>query len=140
MPCNVSNENEIAGTSGRLLHSTLQSLFRDVCESVCVRFIPLQPVRAVLHCHAGASHSSGLSRWGAQALGVWASGVAAYGLCSAGSELWCTGLAASQHVGSSRTRDRTGVPCIARQILNHWTTREAPIFLSMCMYHTYKIH
>ena len=29
------------------------------------------------------------------------------------------------YVGSSWTRDRTGVPCIARQILNHWATREA---------------
>ena len=27
---------------------------------------------------------------------------------------------------SSSTRDRTCVPCIARQILNHWTTREIP--------------
>ena len=27
------------------------------------------------------------------------------------------------------TRDKTYVPCIARQILNHWTTRENHIFL-----------
>ena len=27
---------------------------------------------------------------------------------------------------SSPTRDRTRVPCIGRQILNHWTTREVP--------------
>ena len=27
---------------------------------------------------------------------------------------------------SSQTRARTCVPCIGRQILNHWTTREAP--------------
>ena len=27
-------------------------------------------------------------------------------------------------MGSSRTRDRTHVPCIGRQILNHWTTRK----------------
>ena len=33
---------------------------------------------------------------------------------------------AAQHVGSSWTRDQTSIPCIARQILNHWTTREAP--------------
>ena len=25
------------------------------------------------------------------------------------------------------TRDRTQVPCLARQILNHWTTREVPL-------------
>ena len=27
---------------------------------------------------------------------------------------------------SSLTRDRTRIPCIGRQILNHWTTREVP--------------
>ena len=30
---------------------------------------------------------------------------------------------------SSLTRDGTRAPCIGRQILNHWATREAPIFL-----------
>ena len=35
------------------------------------------------------------------------------------------GLAAPLHMGSSQTKDRTCVLCIARQILNHWTTREA---------------
>ena len=39
--------------------------------------------------------------------------------------LWSTGLVAPKHVESSRTRDWTGVSCIARKILNHWTTREA---------------
>ena len=33
-------------------------------------------------------------------------------------------LVAPRHVGSSRTRDRTRVPCIGRWILNHCTTRE----------------
>ena len=37
------------------------------------------------------------------------------------------GLVAPWHVGSSWTRDRTSVPCSARWILNHWTTREAPL-------------
>ena len=41
-----------------------------------------------------------------------------------------TGLAALKHVGSSQTRDWTHVPCIARRILNHWTTREAQYVLS----------
>jgi hypothetical protein len=41
--------------------------------------------------------------------------------------LWCKDLAAPQNVGSSWIRDRTGVLCIARQILNHWTTRETLI-------------
>ena len=37
------------------------------------------------------------------------------------------GLVAPWHVGSSQTRDQTLVPCIGRQILNHWTTREFPV-------------
>ena len=37
-------------------------------------------------------------------------------------------LVASQHVGSSRSRDRTRVPCIGRWILNRWTTWEALTF------------
>ena len=40
--------------------------------------------------------------------------------------LWHTDLVAYQHVGSSRTRYRNNVPYIGRQILTHWTTREAP--------------
>ena len=32
------------------------------------------------------------------------------------------GLVALQYVASFRTRDGTRVPCIGRQILNHWTT------------------
>ena len=41
---------------------------------------------------------------------------------------WCTGLVASSHVGSSRTRDRTGVLCTAVEwALNNWTMREAQV-------------
>ena len=36
------------------------------------------------------------------------------------------GLVAVWHVGSSRARDRTHVPCIGRWIPNHCVTREAP--------------
>ena len=39
-------------------------------------------------------------------------------------ELWLTGLVALQQVESSRTKDRTRVPCIGRWNLNHWTPRE----------------
>ena len=53
-------------------------------------------------------------------------------------QLWCTGLVAPWHVGSSRTRARTRVPCIGRRILNHCATREVPVlqffFLSFQMY------
>ena len=43
-------------------------------------------------------------------------------------QLWYTGLVAPQHVGSSRTRARTPVPCIGRWILNHCATREVQFF------------
>ena len=43
-------------------------------------------------------------------------------------QLWCMGLVALWHEGSSRTRDRTRVPCIGRWILNHCATREVPFF------------
>ena len=35
-------------------------------------------------------------------------------------------LSSLRHVGSSRTRAQTCVPCIGRQILNHCTTKEVP--------------
>ena len=43
-------------------------------------------------------------------------------LWSAGSRH--SGLVARRHVESSQARDRTYVPCIGRQILIHWATRE----------------
>ena len=39
------------------------------------------------------------------------------------------GLVALQHVGSSRAGDWTCVPCIGSWILNHWTTREVPMYI-----------
>ena len=39
------------------------------------------------------------------------------------------GLVVSLHLESSKTRDGTHVPCIGRQILNHWTTREIQIII-----------
>ena len=42
--------------------------------------------------------------------------------------LWYMDWVAPQHVGSSRTRDWTPVPCVGGWILNHWTTSEVPAF------------
>ena len=42
-------------------------------------------------------------------------------------ELGYMGLVALRCVRSFRTRDRTHIPSMGRQILNHWTTREVPI-------------
>ena len=56
--------------------------------------------------------SQGFSlQWGSEAQAQW---------------LRCTGLVALWHVESSWTRDPTHVPCIGRQILNPWATREVP--------------
>ena len=49
--------------------------------------------------------------------------VVAGGLSSCGTWAW---LPRGMWDLSSPTRDQTGVPCIARQVLNHWTTREVP--------------
>ena len=51
----------------------------------CCVWAFLQLRGATLHCGARASHCSGFSRCGAQALGAWASVVAARGLSSCGS-------------------------------------------------------
>ena len=36
-----------------------------------------------------------------------------------------TGLGPPRHVGFAQTRDRSGIPHLARQTPHHWTTREA---------------
>ena len=43
---------------------------------------------------------------------------------------WSRGAVAPQHVGSSRARGPTGVPCPVRWVLIHCSTREAPRVLS----------
>ena len=77
-----------------------------------------------LHCWVGFSLvvvSGGYSLVSVTSL------VADHGLCMHGlQQLWCTGLVVSQHVGSSRIRDRNRVSFIGRWILYHWATREAP--------------
>ena len=47
------------------------------------------------------------------------------------------GLVAPVHEGSNQgsTRDQTHVLCIARQILNHWATREVPYARVLWMYY-----
>ena len=50
---------------------------------------------------------------------------AGFSTCSTRAQYWwLMGLVALYHVESSQTRDRTCVPCIDRQFLNHHTTRE----------------
>ena len=63
--------------------------------------------------------------------GARASVVAAMGsvLVAPGSraqQLWCRGLVALWHVGSSWIMDLACVSCVGKLILYHWATREAP--------------
>ena len=57
---------------------------------------------------------------------AWALGTGDFSSCSMwAQQLQCTELVAPWHLRSSQTRDWTHVPCISRQILYHWPTREA---------------
>ena len=71
-------------------------------------------------CGVWASHCSGFSCCGARARDAWVqSAVVAHGLsCSAAS-------------GIFRPRDWTCVPCIGRQTLNRWTTREVLVSFNL---------
>ena len=84
--------------------------------------------RAFSSCCAWASHCGGFSCCGERALGTRAQQLWLAGSRMQAQQLWRTGLVALRHVGSSRTRARTCVPCIGRWILNHCATREAPFF------------
>ena len=78
---------------------------------------------AALRCSAQASQCSGFSCCGSRA-----GGRAGFSSCSTRArELWCAGLVAPRHVGSSQTKDQACVPCIGRLILNHWITRDVLI-------------
>ena len=66
--------------------------------------------------------------------GAWASRCGGFSCCEM-QALWHSGFSSCgtqaylEHVRASQTRDQIRVPCIGRQILNHWTLREAPSFL-----------
>ena len=90
-----------------------------------------------LHCSPWASHCGGFSCCRAWGLGPRASVVVAHRLQSAGSVVVVHGLSCSWHVGFSRTKARTCVPCLGRRSLNHCATREAQekIFYTLSFSH-----
>ena len=71
--------------------------------------------------------STGSRHAGFSSCGMWAQQLWLTGSRAQAQQLWRSGLVAPRHVGSSRTRDRTHVPCLGRRILNHCATREAPM-------------
>ena len=73
--------------------------------------------------------SMGSRHVGFSSFGTWAQQFWLMGPRVQAQQLWRTGLVVPRHVGSSRTRARTCVSCIGRQILNHCTTREVPVYL-----------
>ena len=70
--------------------------------------------------------STGSRCMGFSSCSTWAQQLWLVGSRTQAKQSWRTGFVALRHVGSSRTRDRTRVPCIGRQILNHCVTREVP--------------
>ena len=60
--------------------------------------------------------------------GIWLQMLQLAGSRAQPQQLWHTDLVAPWHVESSQTRDQTCVPCIGKQISNHWTMREAQNF------------
>ena len=84
-------------------------------SSWCVDF----PLRWLLLLWSTGPRCTGFSRCGTRAQQLWLAGSRVQA-----QQLWRTGLVAPRHVGSSRTRARTHVPCIGRRVLNHCTTRE----------------
>ena len=124
----------------------------NVCKSFFKKFIyfwlrwVFVAARSVFLVAASGGYSSlwcaGFSlRW---LLLLWNTGSRCTGFNScgswaAGSVVVAHGLSCSAACGIfSRTRARTLVPCIGRQILNHCATREVPvIFLKMVFYGVY---
>ena len=83
---------------------------------------------AVLDRHGCCWTLSSGAGWQPLCTGVQASHWGGLSYCGAPSQkLWGRGSVAPWHVGSFWTRDWIRISIIGRQILNHCTTREAPI-------------
>ena len=61
--------------------------------------------------------STGYRRAGFSSCSAWAQQLWLAGSRAQAQQLWCTGLVAPRHVGSSRTRAQTRVPCVASGFL-----------------------
>ena len=101
----------------------------------------LQGIFPIQGSNPGLSHCrwilNQLSHQGSPRILAWSgdySPVLAHGL----QELSHMGLVSPQHVGSSQIRDQTHFPCVGRQILYHWATREAPQMTKFWLQNSYK--
>ena len=78
--------------------------------------------------------STGSRCTGFSSCGTWAQQLWLAGSRVQAQQLWHAGLLAPRHVGSSRTRARTRVPCTGRRTLNHCATRKAQQFEFLIAY------
>ena len=103
-----------------------------ITENLCKIFQLHVLVLAVLGLRCCVRAFSSCSRWGLLSTVVFGLPLPGVSYCRPqdsaawAQQFWHMGFVAPRHTGSSWTRDRTSVPCIARQILYLWTTREAP--------------
>ena len=104
---------------GCVVYSLLHAGFLQLCQvGVTLLRCAGFSLRWLLLLRSTGSRHTGFSSCGTQA-----------------QQLWRMGLVALQHVASSWTRDRTRVPCMGRQILNHCATSEVHgIFFSTLCY------
>ena len=63
--------------------------------------------------------------------------VVACRLCCWGTQVW---LSIGVWDLSSLTKGQTHIPCIGRQVLNHWTTREVPHFYFILFHPHFQCH
>ena len=85
------------------------------------------------HCGGFSCKAWALEHVGLKSHSTWAQWFQLTGSRVQAQELWCTGLAAQQHVEPSRTRDQTHVPCTGRHTLNHWITSLSFPLLKLCI-------
>ena len=103
----------------------------------CTCFSPVVLSRDYSSCSAHTSHCSGISYCTARALepagfsscGLWPQWLRFLGSRAQAQELW-QGLSCPSVYGIIMGQGSTSVSCIGRQILYHWSIREAPI----CIY------
>ena len=108
---------------------SLVAASRGHSSSWCLGF----SLQCLLLWQSTGSRHMGFSSCGTQAQQLWFTGSRVET-----QQLWHVGLVAPQHMGSSRTRTRTRVPCIGRRILNHCTSREVPLllfFFFVCLFY-----
>ena len=116
----------------QLLHAGFLQLWRAGLLFIAVHRLLIVVASLVVEHGLQVHRLQQLWHAGFSSCGTWAQQLWLAGSRAQAQQLWRTGLVDPQHVGSSWTRARTRVPCIGRQILNHYATREVlELFLKL---------